>query len=423
MNSVPLWRANGLLVREPHQEASARRRGVVNAAQMPMASLKADRSSGLKTFISGRVNTRKVELFRTVTTVCQVTQEVLKQVEILEPRFISSLKQVDGRYQGLHLLSPRRLEVHLFLNQMGVFNLIDDCCAPGCAMLKLSDERKRSMSLWTEFITASGYLSAKKIRSRFTSLVAEAVTRAKLPDKVQLDKEGAQESASLSRLVIDDQFTVDLIPAFRCGDIWPSAACVWPCNEFWPNAALVGRIKHQGFDLIAKDPLPSSRREAATSEGDAWVLSFVDAERFLLSGSHRKLCLSILKTICDRHLQLPGTPVEYEHLLSLVLHECVKHPRECEWDDDALVDRVNGCFLQLISCLQCRRCPPFFLRDVDLFVSKSKSSLEGAAKQAWKVVREVTTNPLTLNSLWLVRARCILVQTAMCVAETIEIPN
>lgn len=55
---------------------------------------------------------------------------------------------------------------------MGVFNFVDDGSLPGCAVLKLSDGRKRSMSLWVEFITASGYLSARKIRSRFQTLVS-----------------------------------------------------------------------------------------------------------------------------------------------------------------------------------------------------------------------------------------------------------
>lgn len=56
---------------------------------------------------------------------------------------------------------------------MGVFNFVDDGSLPGCAVLKLSDGRKRSMSLWVEFITASGYLSARKIRSRFQTLVSK----------------------------------------------------------------------------------------------------------------------------------------------------------------------------------------------------------------------------------------------------------
>jgi len=33
------------------------------------------------------------------------------------------------------------------------------------------------MSLWVEFITASGYLSARKIRSRFQTLVAAAAEK------------------------------------------------------------------------------------------------------------------------------------------------------------------------------------------------------------------------------------------------------
>lgn len=41
-------------------------------------------------------------------------------------------------------------------------------------------------------------------------------------------------------------------------------------------------------------------------EGDAWVLSFAEAENRLLQGGCRKKCLSLLKTLRDRHLDLPG---------------------------------------------------------------------------------------------------------------------
>jgi hypothetical protein len=77
------------------------------------------------------------------------------------------LTPVFARYEGVEVVSPTEFEVVLYLNQMGVFNFVDDGSIPGCAVLKLSDGRKRSMSLWVEFITASGYLSARKIRSRF----------------------------------------------------------------------------------------------------------------------------------------------------------------------------------------------------------------------------------------------------------------
>ena len=44
-------------------------------------------------------------------------------------------------------------------------------------------------------------------------------------------------------------------------------------------------------------------------EGDAWVLSFIEAENRLLVGGCRRKCLSILKTLRDRHQDNPANPV------------------------------------------------------------------------------------------------------------------
>ena len=118
-------------------------------------------------FQSVQVNNRAVGVRKTIHDVCTVVQDMLKEVEAQEPRFISSLTEVNGRFDGLRVISPTEYEVVLYLNQMGEFNFVDDGSMPGCAVLKLSDGRKRSMSLWVEFITASGYLSARKIRCRF----------------------------------------------------------------------------------------------------------------------------------------------------------------------------------------------------------------------------------------------------------------
>ena len=54
-----------------------------------------------------------------------------------EPRFVGTLNEVDGRIEGLQFLSPTEIELTLYLNQMGVFNLVDDGTLPGCAALKL----------------------------------------------------------------------------------------------------------------------------------------------------------------------------------------------------------------------------------------------------------------------------------------------
>ncbi|KAI1725269.1 mab-21 protein domain-containing protein [Ditylenchus destructor] len=133
-----------------------------------------------------KVQARRIEIQKTIHLIAKVVQDVLKDVEVQEPRFISTLNENNGRYEGLQVLSPYEFEVTLYLNQMGVFNFVDDGSIQGCAVLKLSDGRKRSMSLWVEFITASGYLSARKIRSRFQALVAQAIEKTQFRDKCKL---------------------------------------------------------------------------------------------------------------------------------------------------------------------------------------------------------------------------------------------
>lgn len=131
-------------------------------------------------------------------------------------------------------------------------------------------------------------------------------------------------------------------------------------------------------------------------EGDAWVLSFNEAENKVLQGASRKKCLSILKTLRDRNLELPGHPITTYHIKTLVLYECEKHPHDYEWDDSNLGDRINGILLQLISCLQCRRCPHYFIPTLDLFRGKS---FDNASKQVWRLMRTLITDPLALERL------------------------
>lgn len=135
---------------------------------------------------------------------------------------------------------------------MGVFNFVDDGSIPGCAVLKLSDGRKRSMSLWVEFITASGYLSARKIRSRFQALVAHALEKPLIQDKCKL-----LTTTSDVQLLIYDKYTVKITCAFRCNSIWPRSAGQWPYNAnsgaTWPSVELIKEVRCEGFDLLSRE--------------------------------------------------------------------------------------------------------------------------------------------------------------------------
>ncbi|GFQ67090.1 protein mab-21 [Trichonephila clavata] len=348
----------------------------------------------LNKFYGERVQTRKGTIAKTVREVCKIVQDVLKEVEVQEPRFISSLNDCNGHFEGFDVISPSEFEVVLYLNQMGVFNFVDDGSLPGCAVLKLSDGRKRSMSLWVEFITASGYLSARKIRSRFQTLVAQACDKCSYRDIVKMVADTSEV-----KLRIRERFVVQITPAFRCSGLWPRSAAHWPIPQIlWPHPNLVAEVKAEGFDLLSKESVTLQGKQSSM-EGDAWVLNFCEAENRLLQGGCRKKCLSILKTLKDKHLELPGNPVTSYHLKTLLLYECEKHPKEIEWDETCLGDRINGILLQLISCLQCRRCPHYFLPQLDLFKGKSANSLENAAKQTWRLTRELLTNARSLEKL------------------------
>lgn len=361
----------------------------------------------LNKYCHEKVSARRAIIAKTLREVMKIIQDILKEVEVQEPRFQSSLSECNGHFDGLEVISPTEFEVVLFLNQMGVFNFVDDGTLPGCAVLKLSDGRKRSMSLWVEFITASGYLSARKIRSRFQTMVAQACDKSSYRDIVKMVADTSEV-----KLRIRERITVQITPAFRCPGLWPRSASQWITPALpaclWPPPDLRETVKRDGFDLLSKECI-SLQGKQSSMEGDAWVLNFVEAENRLLQGGCRRKTLSILKTLRDRHLVLyvhnnnphkeKDEPITSYHLKNLVLYECEKHPRDFDWDETCIGDRITGILLQLISCLQCRRCPHYFLPSLDLFRGKTHNALETAAKLTWRLTRELLTNPRSFDKL------------------------
>lgn len=229
---------------------------------------------------------------------------------------------------------------------MGVFNFVDDGSIQGCAVLKLSDGRKRSMSLWVEFITASGYLSARKIRSRFQTLVSQAVEKSPYREYCQL-----LADSSDVKLRIHDKYIVQITCAFRCNSIWPRSASQWPNIAIgWPIPAIVNEVKTEGFDLLSKEvytlppqqPQSPNKQPTSTMEGDAWAMSMHQAENILLSHPNRRKTLSILKCLRDSHLDYPSSPITNYIVKTLVLYECEKHTSDHEWYDICIGDRVIG---------------------------------------------------------------------------------
>lgn len=213
------------------------------------------------------------------------------------------------------------------------------------------------MSLWVEFITASGYLSARKIRSRFQTLIAQTLEKPQFKDKCKL-----LTDTNDVRIRLYDKFIVQITCAFRCNGIWPRSASHWPAASIgWPSSELVKEVRYEGFDLLSKDvslqapssgastsAAPHNKQQNPTSsmEGDAWAISMTHAEDILL-GNHatnRHKAYAILKTLRDRHLNFNGSPITNYIMKTLVLYECEKHVSDQEWQEYSLGDRVIGIY-------------------------------------------------------------------------------
>jgi hypothetical protein len=355
----------------------------------------------INNYYAEKVQARKLEIQKTIHVIAKVVQEILRDVESQEPRFISTLVENNGRFEGLQVHSHYEFEVILYLNQMGVFNFVDDGSIQGCAVLKLSDGRKRSMSLWVEFITASGYLSARKIRSRFQTLVAQTAEKPQFRDKCKLIADSSDV-----RLSVYDKYFVQITCAFKCSGIWPRSASHWPNNQIgWPNPETVKEVRCEGFDLLSREVYTNAhqtqpnKQPGSTMEGDAWAMSMAQAEEILLNHVNRRKVLSILKTLRDRHLDYPGSPITNYIVKTLILYECEKHTGDHEWSEYCIADRVVGVLLQLVSCLQCRRCPHYFLPQLDLFKGKPVQLFDNAAKISWSLVRQLLLSARSLETL------------------------
>lgn len=74
----------------------------------------------LNKFHNERVHARKSGIAKTIRDVCKVVQDVLKEVEVQEPRFISSLTEINGHFEGVTVISPTDFEVCGCLNS-GLF--------------------------------------------------------------------------------------------------------------------------------------------------------------------------------------------------------------------------------------------------------------------------------------------------------------
>lgn len=288
---------------------------------------------------------------------------------------------MDNRHEGLEVISPTEFEVVLYLNQMGVFNFVDDG-SQAAALCLLSDGRKRSMSLWVEFITASGYLSAQNW-SRFQTLVAQAVDKCSYRDVVKMVADTSEV-----KLRIRDRYVVQITPAFKCTGIWPRSAAHWPLPHIpWPGPNRVAEVKAEGFNLLSKEchSWPASRARPRATPGCCSARGKRRTDcRWGAAGRNAS---PSSKPCGSSHLETAGPALNNYHMKTWFPTSARSIPRESDWDESCLGDRLNGGFCCNSSPACSAGVPTTPLPNLDLFQGKPHSALENAAKQTWRLAR------------------------------------
>lgn len=65
----------------------------------------------LSKYVVERVTPRQTTIYKVIRDVSKVVNEILREVEVQEPRFISSLNEESGQFDGLTVISPTEFEV------------------------------------------------------------------------------------------------------------------------------------------------------------------------------------------------------------------------------------------------------------------------------------------------------------------------
>ncbi|XP_035689970.1 cyclic GMP-AMP synthase-like [Branchiostoma floridae] len=245
---------------------------------------------------------------------------------------------------------------------------------------------KSSNSSLRKYLTPDGFLSPKKLLSRFRSLVERAVDTlsragAESPFRgLQFELTPQKDGCPAVTLMVAKkrlQISIDLVLALVAPPPWPKCTKEWKNGvTLWPNSRDIRKIKKNELHLVAKAAPPGKD----PGGNKLWRLSFSQAEKDIFSGkiinptdaSHhaktcRKDCLRCLKYI---KLQLTGgvaRDVDFAsyHLKTVLLHAIVKQPNG--WENDNLVTCIVYVIDELVQCIIKRHLPHFFIPGYNLF--------------------------------------------------------
>ena len=304
-----------------------------------------DLNSCLNNFYD-RIASSSVTMHRSLFQLRSIAHKVIKMVEKKDARFRGILTDVGSLGAEVYTMHVDECDILLVLKIEG--NWTEDSRYPNYARFRTPDRRCR------DCITDECFLLPRKVADLFFGYVDEIVKTCKF-DNFEVRVSGLGTVAATLTVNSSDMtewipINVEIVVAIKCHG-WPvQAFAPWlqaDSNRGWPKLDKVGKIKEEGFQLVAKS------HGAGEATETLWRLSFATAESCLLKGidsidrkavlCHRKL-LVILK--CIRKLALSGlpgaTPIISSYMLkTLLYHQCCLYPEPRDWTEEKLDERFS----------------------------------------------------------------------------------
>ena len=122
---------------------------------------------GLESFIQSEVHIEELKKARNLTIALQILNDIFKRINIYEPRFGASFIEDNCSMKEIQVIDASHMEVRIYLDQIDLFALEENGAPRGATFVDIKNECSKEFCIWSEFLTAAGHLSARKIRERF----------------------------------------------------------------------------------------------------------------------------------------------------------------------------------------------------------------------------------------------------------------
>ncbi|XP_031548635.1 protein mab-21-like 2 [Actinia tenebrosa] len=331
----------------------------------------------LDRYFSQKVTLRQEEKRKALEVWEGVVKNILQKVEAKDPRFKLTGVYSGSYYERAKVKEPNEFDLMLEMEKLKLgsgdqYDSHEDNLGtdpPLGYTTVMIDQGEENEWRPEGCIPGNGnLLSATKVKSLFCRYVHEAITELGYSHCIEVKSSGP--AVTLKITVGCKMYSIDLTLAIK-DESWPDDADEWKTrHRGWPTRDLVGAIVRDGCHLVAKRP-----KQAFTTESEYfWRYSFSGAEKKLAlqgergeEGTCRKKILRILKLLREQY-QL--TPLTSYHLKTIMFYERETYPRLSLWKEDQLAIRFTSALARLRSCLQQRKCPHYFIKDVNLFDSR-----------------------------------------------------